>query len=202
VIHDWFAARNNPTMYRPYAQEPTRFVSVAVRTGRDPMDIVGAVRAAVHGVDTTRPLFDVMTMEQIISERIVGLRQITVVLATVGLLALLLATVGMYGLIAYLVSQRRSEIGLRLALGATAGDALRLVLGQASRLTLAGVVVGAVLALAVARLLESALVGVATFDFVLLLLVVLFVAVISLVAGYLPARRALAVPPSVALKNW
>jgi predicted permease len=201
VIQDWFWGRNMPTLYRPYAQEPVRDFAIAVRTEGDPAAATGALSAAIHAVDSTRPLLDVRTMDQIIRERMAAPLQVATLMAVLGALALVLAAVGLYGVIAYLVSQRTHEIGLRLALGASRRDIFRLVFAQAAEVTLAGVATGAALAAISARLLEAALQGIVSLDFRFLIAAVSVVAAVAVCAAYIPARRALGIDPAIALRN-
>jgi putative ABC transport system permease protein len=200
VIHDWFARRNHPTLYRPYDQAPTSYGVFLVRAAADPASLVKPARAAIHAVDPLQPVYDVRTMREVLKERTIGLQYVAVIMGVFGGFALLLAIVGVYSVMAYLVTQRRHEIGVRIALGATPRDVLKLTVGQAGRLTALGVAAGSVLAVALGRLIEAGLVGtvstdprvVAGFGAVLILA--------ALVAGYLPARRAAATDPAVALR--
>jgi putative ABC transport system permease protein len=140
-------------------------------------------------------------MNEVIDERLTGPRQVARMMAGLAGLALLLAILGLYGVVGYSVTQRTHEIGLRVVLGASRSDVLRLVLGQASRLTLVGLAVGTALALGTSGLAEAVTFGIAPFDPVWLVALALIVAAISLVAAYAPARRAMTIHPVIALRH-
>ena len=200
VIHDWFNRRNTPAIYQPLPQAPTDFMCLVIRTAGDPAAIAPAARRALLGVDPNQPVFEVMTMRRALSERTVGLQYLAAIMAVFAAIALLLASVGLYALITYLVAQRRHEIGVRMALGASASDVVRLTVGQALRLTLAGVAIGLVLSIALSRLMEAVLLGVATSDARVLIVFAAVLIATALLAGYLPARRAAAIDPIAALR--
>jgi putative ABC transport system permease protein len=201
VIHDWFDSRNVPTMFRPAAQAPTGELIVAVRTGGDPLAIVDDVRRAVATVDRAQPLFDVMSMRQMLTEKTIGLQYIAGLMAIFAGLALVLALVGLYAVMTYLVAQRVREIGVRIALGATAADVTRLTLRQAAWLTIVGVAVGLTLALALGRAMEAGLLGIVSSDARVAAALACALATTALAASYLPARRAASIDPIVALRN-
>jgi putative ABC transport system permease protein len=192
VIHDWFDSRNEPTLYRSFAQTPAQEFSIGIRTGGDAAALAGGARRALLAVDPAQPVFNLRTQRAAIGERTVGLKYLASVMAVFAALALLLAAVGLYAVIAYLVEQRRHEIGLRMALGASAADVLRMTVGQALRLTLVGTAIGLALSLALGRLMKAGVLGVASGDTRLL--------TTALLAGYLPARRAASIDPMVALR--
>jgi putative ABC transport system permease protein len=200
VIHNWFAGRNSPTVYRPMAQEPSGAMALLLRTSGDPSAVAADARRALRRVDDAQPVFDVMTMRARLMLRTLGLRYVAGIMTAFGGLALLLAVVGVYGLMAYMITQRTHEIGVRMALGATQRDVLRLSVGQTARLAAIGVALGIGLALALSRLIEAGLLGVAPND---LRIVAGFAAVLvtsALAAGYVPARRAATLNPIVALR--
>lgn len=200
VIHDWFDSRNEPTLYRPFAQTPAQEFSVGVRTSGDAAALAGGARRALLAVDPAQPVFNLRTQRAAIGERTVGLKYLASVMAVFATLALLLAAVGLYAVIAYLVEQRRHEIGLRMALGASAADVLRMTVGQALRLTLVGTAIGLALSLALGRLMEAGVLGVASGHTRLLLGFAAVLIATALLAGYLPARRAASIDPMVALR--
>lgn len=201
VIQDWFNRRNAPTLYRPYAQTPYDYFGIAARAAGDPAAIAGAVRQALLRVDPTQPVFEMMPMRVALHERTIGLQYLAAIMTVFGGLALVLAAVGLYAVIAYLVAQRRHEIGLRIALGASRADVIRMTVGQALQLTLIGSAIGMALAVALGRLMESAMLGITQRD---PLVFAAFAAVLigsALLAGYLPARRAAAIDPMIALRT-
>jgi putative ABC transport system permease protein len=200
VIHDWFARRNTPTMYRPYRQAPSDYMCVVVRTEGDPASLAPAARGALLGVDAAQPVYDVMTMRRALHERTIGLQYLAAIMAVFAAIALVLAAVGLYALITYFVAQRRHEIGVRMALGATGRDVMRLTVGQALRLTLTGAAVGLALSIALTRLMEAGMLGIATRDARVFAGFAGVLIVTALVAGYVPARRAAAIDPISALR--
>jgi len=201
VIHDWFARRNYPTAYRPYAQAPTGYLSFAVRTTADPAGLAAGARAAVRAVDPGQPVFDVLTMRELLKERTLGLQYVAAVMAVFGVLALILALVGVYGVMAYFVTQRTHEIGLRIALGATRSDVLRLTVGQTVKLALIGVGLGAALVLPLGRLIVAGLVGTVLTRSRSVASVPLLLILSALAAGYIPGRRAASIDPIEALRT-
>ncbi|PYR74895.1 MAG: hypothetical protein DMF86_17045 [Acidobacteria bacterium] len=200
VIHDWFNRRNTPAMYRPYVQSPGDSFCLLIRTPADPASIAPDARRALLAVDPAQPVFEMMTMRQALKERTIGLRYLAAVMSVFAGIALVLATVGLYAVIAYLMSQRRHEIGVRIALGASRRDVVRLTTGQTLRLTLVGTAIGLALSIALSRLMEAGMIGVATGDIRIFLGFSVFLIGAALVAGYLPARRAAAIDPMVALR--
>jgi putative ABC transport system permease protein len=200
IIQDWFNRRNVPTLYRPIAQVPENYFGIAARTAGDPMAVAGAIRQALLRLDPTQPVFEMAAMRRVLHERMIGLQYLSAIMTVFGTLALFLAAVGLYAVIAYLVAQRRHEIGLRIALGATRRDVMRLTVGQALRLTLVGGAIGLALSIALSRVMESALLGIATSDARVLAGFAAVLIGAALLAGYLPARRAAAIDPMIALR--
>ena len=200
-IHGWFERRNYPTLYRPFRQAPAQTMALAIRTSRDPATLAADARAAVRSVDSQQPVFDLQSMRQSLHERTIGLQYIGAIMFVFGGLALLLAVVGVYGVMAYMVTQRTHEIGVRMALGATRGDVLRLTVTQTSSLTAIGVGLGIVLSLMLGRLIEAALFGLASNDVRITGGLAAILVASALVAGYLPARRAASIDPTVALRG-
>jgi ABC-type antimicrobial peptide transport system permease subunit len=139
-------------------------------------------------------------MRTAIKERTIGLQYLAAVMTVFAGLALVLAIVGLYAVMAYMVAQRTHEIGVRIALGAAPTDVMRLTVGQAARLTAIGATIGLALSVALSRLMEAALLGIAASDARVSLLFVGILVASALVAGYLPARRAAAIDPIVALR--
>jgi putative ABC transport system permease protein len=200
VVHDWFDGRK-PTLYRPLAQAPTDGLAFAIRTDRDPLSLAADVRAAFARVDPMQPMFDVMPMRQVLSDRTISLQYIAAVMGAFAGLALLLALLGLYAVMTYLVTQRIREIGVRIALGATGRDVTRLTLSQAARLTAIGLTIGLVLAVALGRAMEAGLLGIVSTDLRMTAVLALALGVTALAASYLPARRAASIDPITALRS-
>jgi ABC-type antimicrobial peptide transport system permease subunit len=178
-------------------------MSVVVRGSRDVADIATLVRRTVHALDRDTPVYDLHTMREVIanSESIWLPRFYGVLFGAFAFAALLLAAVGMYGVIAFTVRQRTREIGIRVALGATRADVLRLVLGQSAKLSGVGLVLGLAGAIAGGRLLSGMLYGIRPTDPATLIMVPLLLAAVALAASYLPARRAARVDPTRTLRD-
>ena len=200
VIHD-IDRRNLPTLYRPVTQALSDYLIFALRTPGDPLAIVAQVRQALSRVDPNQPVFEIRSMRQVLHERTIGLQDIAGVMGTFAGLALILALLGLYAVMTFLVAQRVHEIGVRIALGATAADVTRLTLGDAARLTTIGVAIGLVLAVALGRAMEAGLLGLVSSDVKVSAGLALALAVTAIGASYLPARRAAGVDPIVALRN-
>ena len=200
VIHNWFSRRNAPTAYRPMDQAPVGSMALLLRTAGDPAAVSADARRVLRRIDDVQPVFDLITMRQALKERTVGLRYVAAIMTVFGGLALLLAVVGVYGVMAFLVTQRTHEIGVRMALGATRRDVLRLAIGQTGRLTAIGAALGIVLALALGRLIEAGLLGVASSDFRVVAGFATVLVLAALTAGYIPARRAATINPMTALR--
>ena len=177
-----------------------RDMKLAVRTAVDPASIVPAIRARVKAIDPNQPIYNVATLEQALSDSVTPQRLNVLLLGIFAFIALALAIVGIYGVLAFSVTQRRNEIGIRMALGAGRGDVLRLVVGHGLRLTAVGVIVGLAGAWALTRFLTSFLFGVRPTDLATYVVVSLALALVSLLACYIPARRATKVDPMVALR--
>ena len=201
VIHNWFARRNYPTAFRPLAQAaPGRF-AVLIRTNSDPSALAADVRRAIRAIDPIQPIYDVMTMREVLLERTLGLRYVAAVMIVFGGIALLLAVVGVYGVMAFMMTQRTHEIGVRMALGATRQDVLRLAVGHAGKLTVIGTAIGVLLSLALSRLIEAGLLGVVASDLRVVAGFAIVLTGAALAAGYIPARRAATVNPMSALRS-
>jgi putative ABC transport system permease protein len=194
----------SPSMYLPYAQAPVPFlmqdVTLVLRADSDPMSLVSAARRAVQAVDPDLPVFDAATMEQLVYRSVAGPRFNSMLLGTFAGLALILATVGIYGVMSYTVVQRTHEIGVRVALGARAGDILRQVVRQGMLLAAGGMATGMAGAWVVTRFLSSLLFGVRLTDPITFVLVPVILAAVAFVACLVPARRATKVDPMVALR--
>jgi predicted permease len=175
-------------------------IEMVVRTSRLPESIVPDVRASMKAFDPSLPNSEFTTLDQIVDDAVAPRRLITHLLGAFSSFALALASLGLYGVIAYSVSQRTQEIGIRLAIGAQRGDVLRLVVGEGFRMAGAGVAVGIITALALSRLLASLLFGVTTTDPLIFSISAGVLTLVALLACYIPARRAARVDPVVALR--
>jgi putative ABC transport system permease protein len=195
-------ARTTPVIYFHYEQDAESYMGVLVRTASDPMSMIGAVRSEIGGIDKDVPMFSVMTMEQMISnsQSTFTRRYPTFLIGVLAAVALTLAAVGIYGVISYSVTQRTHEIGIRMALGATKRDIIKLVVGEGLILMVAGVGIGLAAALALTRFLSSILFGVSATDPVAFVAVSAALAIVALIACYIPARRATKVDPMIALR--
>ena len=176
-------------------------MSVLIRTDGDPLKVAAAARAAVAAQDPNQPVRNVSTMEMTIADTLKQSRFTTVLLGIFAAVASLLAVVGIYGVVAWTVTQRTSELGIRSALGATREDLVRLVIGQSMRVVLLGLVAGLAGSLALTRVLQSMLFETSAFDLWTFLAVGALLAVVALLACLLPALRASRVNPLVALRS-
>ena len=190
-----------PTIYVDYRQRPQRTSSftVVLRTTLPPPGVISAAREIVHSIDPDLPP-NFQTFAQVFASSLAGRRFNLILVAAFGCTALLLAAAGIYGVMAYTVTRRTREVGVRMALGATAGDVLRLVLDQGLRTTAIGVILGAAGTFALTRLMGSLLFGVSPFDPLTLAGAVFLLAAVSLIACWVPARRATRIDPLEALR--
>jgi putative ABC transport system permease protein len=187
-------------MYLPFPQATRSAFTLAVRTAIAPSSLISSIRDAVRSVDKDQPVYNIKTVGELRSESIAQTRFNTYALSIFAALALIMAAVGLYGVMAYSVSQRTHEIGIRMAFGAQRGDVFRLVIRQGMTLALAGIMIGLAASLALTRVMSGLLYGVTATDVTTYITVALTLALISLVACYLPARRATRVDPLVALR--
>jgi predicted permease len=190
-------------IYLPLAQQtnPPRIMALLARSTLNPSQLTPAIRGAVHSIDPEQPMFDVMTMDQIVADSFGPKRLTLFLLVFLASIVLVLASVGLYAALAYSVSQRRHEIGIRMALGAERRDIRRMVVLHGARLALLGVAIGLAAALAMTRLMQDLLYGVSATDPGTLICVAITLVVVALLASYIPARRATRVDPIVALRH-
>ncbi len=193
-----------PMIYMPFQQERAtpfllRFVSFVARTST-PASVADGIRAEIRRLEPDLPIAGMATMDEAVAASVAAPRFRTVLLALFAAAATLIATCGLYGLMAYAVTQRRREIGVRMALGATRSDVLRLVLARALRIVSIGLVVGVAGAAGVTRVLQTFLFGVTTTDPIVFAIVTLLLLIVGLMAAWLPARRATRIDPWAALR--
>ena len=199
------ASESSSEMYVPYRQAdqvlPVLTMSLVVRTAGDPLAQTNSIRSVVQNIDPNQPVTAIRSMEENVAQSVSAPRFRTVLLSVFAGIALVLAAVGIFGVMAYSVAQRTRELGLRIALGASRGRVLQLVLAHGVRLTLVGVAIGLMVTFLLTRYVSSLLFNVPPYDPMTLVGVVAALIVISLCACYLPARRATLVDPIVALRE-
>lgn len=200
-VHQWLETDPSPAIYRPWAQTPLWSAAFVVRTPDDPLHFANAIRAQVLAIDIDQAVAAVKTMDDVLAGDLGQTRLILALLGGFAGVALLLTMVGIYGVIAYSVAQRTSELGLRRALGAQEGNILRLVLGEGLSMTLGGVALGAGGALWLTRLMSSLLFFVSPTDPATFAAVAILLVLLALGACYLPARRATRIDPMAALRQ-
>ncbi|HYV11785.1 MAG TPA: ABC transporter permease [Pyrinomonadaceae bacterium] len=200
IKSDGFDKPDQPHLYHPIFQNPAYAMAIYMRSDVAPLTLTQSVREQVRALDRDLPVFGERTMSQVAAESMSRRRFAMQLVGLFGILALLLAAVGIYGVIAYSVTQRTREIGIRVALGASRSAILRWVLRQGMILSIAGVVIGLVGALALTRLLRTLLFGVGPTDIVTYGALALLMTIVALIACYVPARRATKVDPLVALR--
>ncbi|HEX5736626.1 MAG TPA: ABC transporter permease [Blastocatellia bacterium] len=200
VKHFGLDAEVKPEIYVPYAQQPTGAMTMVVRSAIDPVGLTGAIREEIKAIDKDLPVYSVANLESYVDRSVARRRFSTVLLMAFGAIALALAAIGVYGVMSYTVAERTREIGIRVALGAQRRDILKLVVGQASVLLIAGLAAGLAGAFALTRVMEELLFGVSATDTVIFLTVPVVLAAIALFASYIPALRATKVDPMIALR--
>jgi putative ABC transport system permease protein len=187
-------------MYVPLAQAPSAMMMLAVRTAGDPDGMRDAVRGAISGVDPTQPVYHVKTLRALLDSALMPNAAAMSMMMLFGVLALLLATIGIYGVVSYAVSQQTREFGVRLALGASPGDVLRLVLRRGLSLIVLGTAIGVAGAFGAARLLADLLYGVTPADAPTYAAGAGLLILVGAAACYLPARRAMRLDPVAILR--
>jgi putative ABC transport system permease protein len=190
-----------PEVYLPHKQHAVDSLTIVVRTAGEPAAFVPVARVELATLDRELPISAVRTMDEVVGRSIVERRFMMLLLGIFAAVAILLAAIGVYGVLAYIVSQRTQEIGVRLAIGASPADVVRLFLREGVALAAAGLLIGVVSALAAGRVLASLLFGVTTTDPLTFVGVTLALGIAALGASYLPARRAAAVDPMTALRT-
>lgn len=202
VRHDQVEIEATPVIYVPYHQNPEyTIMSLVVRTTGPPLLALDAVRRRIRLLDSRIPIYEVNTLDRLVGNSIAETRFTTFILGLFAFIALLLATVGIYGLIRYTVSQRIHEIGVRAALGARRADIIGMILRKGIWLTLTGIIIGLVAALALSRFMVNQLFEVSATDPTTFLIVSVLLTLTAVIASYLPARRASRIDPVAALRE-
>jgi predicted permease len=201
IRHDGLDVDPRPQVYFNYLQRPQDRMALVVRSDQDPRALISAILQAIRSVDAEQPVYDVRTMEDVV-ERSTAERWLNMIMVTVfAAIALALASVGVYGVVAYGVSERRREFGIRLALGAERAAVARLVVRQGTVLAIAGSAIGFLAAVLVAKAIESLLYGVRASDPPSFATAIGLLVSVALFASYVPARRAASVDPAVTLRS-
>jgi putative ABC transport system permease protein len=201
VRHGSLDAAPVPEMYIPYLQKPAISMTLVMRTAADPASLAPLARDVIRAVDPHQPVAHVETLENLVSASVAQPRANSLLLASFAAVAVFLAVIGVYGLLAYVVAQRTTELGIRLALGGQPQDVLKMILGDGVRLLLVGIALGIPVAMGAATLLRSMLFGIAPADLPTLAGAVAVMLTAGLLASYLPARRATRVDPLQALRT-
>jgi putative ABC transport system permease protein len=187
-------------IYRPFAQQPFPIVAFTIRTETDPASMLKIAEQELWSVDPDMPVFKAISMDLLASQSLAVRRASSVLVSAFAVLALTLACIGLYGVMAYAVTRRTQEIGVRMALGASRSDVLQLIMGFGLRLTLLGVMIGLIGAIISTHLLASLLFEVSATNPVAFLLPAAALLIITALAAYLPARRAASIDPMIALR--
>lgn len=199
--YDSLGEEQKIAVYRPMLRDYATWTSLIARTAGDPQAVIGAIRNEIRQLDPTLPISGVKTMQEHMNVPLFPARVAATVLGSFGVLALVLAAIGIYGVMAYSVSQRTREIGIRMALGALRHDVAKMIVGQGLKLVSMGVAIGLSAAFLLTRFLAVVLYGVSATDLMTFVAIPLLLAMIALLACYVPARRAANVDPMKALRH-
>ena len=200
VRHLGLSEQPGPAVYLPQRNAPRLLTTLAVRTAGDPLALAGPIRQVIRELDPHQPIRAITALTDVTSDSIARERFFAIIFGVFGGLALVLAAVGVYGVVSYSVGQRTKEIGVRMALGARAGDVLRMIVGGGMRLVVSGIAIGALGALVLARSLESQLYGISATDPLAFMVAPAVLAAVALLACYVPAWRAMRINPTVTLR--
>ncbi len=201
IHHRALGEKPEPCLFMPQAQEPSAFFSLLVRTNADPTGVVSAVREQIHAIYPSQGIQDVQTLSSLVTDSVARPKLDAAIMAVFGAIALALACLGIYAVISYSVEQRSREMGIRMALGASTGGVLRMVLGEGLGLAAFGIAAGAGAALGLTRYFESLLYAVKPSDPAAFASVAAILAAAAAAGCYFPARRATRVDPAVALRE-
>ncbi|MBX3277593.1 MAG: ABC transporter permease [Acidobacteria bacterium] len=200
VRHASLREESGAECYVAHTQAPANSIAIVARSAVDPKTLIAAVRSEVRTLDQDLPVYQVRTLEEMISASVAQPRFQTLLLGIFAAAALLLTAIGLYGVMAYSITQRTHEIGIRLALGAARGDVLRLVVGQGMKLAGAGLILGCAAGFGAAQFITSMLFGVSAYDPITFGGIAVLLACVAFAACYVPARRAMNVDPMIALR--
>ncbi|MBO0862196.1 MAG: ABC transporter permease [Chloracidobacterium sp.] len=201
IPHRGLESKAEPDWYLSYLGQPRRYAYLMARASGDPASLAAAIRSQVLAIDKDQPVTAIRTINEVIASTTAPRRFNTLLLAIFAAVALALAATGVYSVISYSVTQRTQEVGVRIALGAQPGDVIRLILKQGLTLTFIGVAAGIFGAIAAARVMSGLLYGVAATDPVTFAAISLLLAIVAMLACYLPARRAAKIEPIAALRH-
>jgi len=200
MVHSPYDHAPRRTIYVPYQQSPALWMDIGVRTKGDPLNFASAVTAAIHSVDPEQPVTDMHTLATSIHNRAIGLNYMAALMGIFGGIALLLSAIGVYGVMAFLVSERTHEIGIRIALGASRGSVLGSVFSRGMITAGSGLLIGLPLSFGFSQLMTSLIVGVSANDLTTFIGIPLVLLAAAAVAIYVPAHRAMRIDPIVALR--
>lgn len=200
VKHTDLEGESRAQYYIPHQQRPQPNMALVIRTPNDPNALAGSVRSVIKSADSDLPVFRVRTMDQFVADSMTQRKFALLLICVFACLALLLSAIGLYGVMAYSVTQRTHELGLRMALGAQASDVLKLVVKQGMLLAVVGLAIGVVGAIFLSRLMKTMLFNVSATDPLVFVAIALTLAAVALLACFVPARRATKVDPMVALR--
>jgi len=199
--YSWIVKEDLPTIYRSYRQHPPVFTTIVLRTSGDPLKFVAVARAEMAAVDPNLPMYNIKSMDKVITESIVGIAYVATMMAIVGIMALVLASVGIFGVMSYSVSERTHEIGIRMSQGAQTRDILTLVLRSGMLMTTLGLAIGLPVAFFMARAMSALLFNVRAADPIAFVVLPAVLIAVAGLACYLPARRAAEMDPLQALRH-
>jgi putative ABC transport system permease protein len=201
VKHNRLDTELGPSMYTPYLQTPMASLSIASRFDSEPSTVTSALRQVIKSADKDQPVFNISTMDQLVGKSVSKQRFYALLLTAFAGLALVLAAIGVHGVISYSVSQRVGEIGIRIAIGASRSDIMKIVFGHGLALAAIGITMGILVALALTRFMSTLLYGISTIDPIIFLFCPALIGAIACLASYLPARKAMRVDPLTAVRS-